>query len=211
MSAGKRRLTQLRLKLHAGRAANKSEVREEAMRLADPAHEQKVVAAAPPEEGGGIRYERKKRKRREVTEAGAEALLTQSAALVEASTAASALSRRNREQSFAWFQFNTEAQHAAYNKSLGDLQKVPATAGAAAAAQDGNHSNALFVDSARAAALSTVLSTTKTKRADRDRPKAGEKVDYINSKNKKFNKAISKAFDKYSASIQQNLERGTAL
>jgi len=210
MPPGKRRLMQLRMKLHAGRAANKSEVREEARRLADPKHEVKSVAAAPKEEGGGMRYERSKRRRQDVTDASAAEMLTQSAELVEKSIDAAELAKRNREQSFAWFQYNTEAQHAAYNKSLGDLSKVPDTAGVA---PEGTvpSSAAAFVDGARAAALSTVLTTVKAKRADRDRVKAGEKVDYINSKNKKFNKAISKAFDKYSASIQQNLERGTAL
>ena len=210
MPPGKRRLMQLKMKLHAGRAANKSEVREEARRLADPKHEVKAVAAAPKEDGGGVRYERKKRRRRDVTDASAEEMLTQSAELVEKSIDAAELAKRNREQSFAWFQYNTEAQHAAYNKSLSDLSKVPDTAGVA---PEGTvpSSAAAFVDGARAAALSTVLTTVKAKRADRDKVKAGEKVDYINSKNKKFNKAISKAFDKYSASIQQNLERGTAL
>ncbi len=211
MPPGKRRLIQLRMKLHAGRAANKGEVREEARRLADPKHEAKVVAAAPKDLGGGMRYERKKRRRRDVTEASADEMLTQSAELVEKSAEAAALAQRNREQSFAWFQYNTEAQHAAYNKSLADLEKVPGTAGAAAAESSVPSSASAFVDPARAKALSTVLTTVKAKRADRDRVKAGEKVDYINSKNKKFNKAIGKAFDKYSAGIQQNLERGTAL
>ena len=39
----------------------------------------------------------------------------------------------------------------------------------------------------------------------------GEDVDYINDRNKVFNKKISRAFDKYTVEIRQNLERGTAL
>jgi pre-mRNA-splicing factor SYF2 len=36
-------------------------------------------------------------------------------------------------------------------------------------------------------------------------------VDYINSKNKIFNKKIAKAYDAYSVEIRQNLERGSAI
>lgn len=39
----------------------------------------------------------------------------------------------------------------------------------------------------------------------------GEDVDYINTQNRLFNKKASKAFDKYTVEIRQNLERGTAL
>ena len=36
-------------------------------------------------------------------------------------------------------------------------------------------------------------------------------VDYINDRNRVFNKKIGRAFDKYTTEIRQNLERGTAL
>jgi len=36
-------------------------------------------------------------------------------------------------------------------------------------------------------------------------------VDYINERNRVFNKKISRSFDKYTAEIKQNLERGTAV
>jgi len=39
----------------------------------------------------------------------------------------------------------------------------------------------------------------------------GEAVDYINDRNRHFNKKIGRFFDKYSTEIKQNLERGTAL
>jgi len=38
-----------------------------------------------------------------------------------------------------------------------------------------------------------------------------EDIDYINERNRKFNQKISRAFDKYTAEIKQNLERGTAI
>ena len=36
-------------------------------------------------------------------------------------------------------------------------------------------------------------------------------VNYINERNQHFNKKISRAFDKYTVEIRQNLERGTAI
>ena len=39
----------------------------------------------------------------------------------------------------------------------------------------------------------------------------GNDVDYINDRNKVFNKKIKRVFDKYTTEIRQNLERGTAL
>ena len=36
-------------------------------------------------------------------------------------------------------------------------------------------------------------------------------VDYINERNMKFNKKASRFYDKYTAEIKQNLERGTAV
>jgi pre-mRNA-splicing factor SYF2 len=39
----------------------------------------------------------------------------------------------------------------------------------------------------------------------------GEDVSYINKQNKKFNQKITRQYDKHTAEIRQNLERGTAL
>lgn len=36
-------------------------------------------------------------------------------------------------------------------------------------------------------------------------------VSYINQRNKRFNQKISRTYDKHTAEIRQNLERGTAL
>ena len=36
-------------------------------------------------------------------------------------------------------------------------------------------------------------------------------MDYINERNMKFNKKAARFYDKYTAEIKQNLERGTAV
>jgi hypothetical protein len=38
-----------------------------------------------------------------------------------------------------------------------------------------------------------------------------EGIDYINEKNRKFNRKIAQEYDKYAVGIKQSLERGTAL
>ncbi|RKP26013.1 SYF2 splicing factor-domain-containing protein [Syncephalis pseudoplumigaleata] len=48
------------------------------------------------------------------------------------------------------------------------------------------------------------FSKRRTQRDDED-------VTYINDTNKKFNRMVSRAYDKYTSEIQENLERGTAL
>ena len=39
----------------------------------------------------------------------------------------------------------------------------------------------------------------------------GEDISYINKRNKRFNEKINRNYDKHTAEIRQNLERGTAL
>lgn len=36
-------------------------------------------------------------------------------------------------------------------------------------------------------------------------------IDFINEKNRRYNEKVSRAFDKYTEDIRENLERGTAL
>ena len=40
---------------------------------------------------------------------------------------------------------------------------------------------------------------------------ANADVDYINDKNMRFNRKVARFYDKYTAEIKQNLERGTAV
>ena len=39
----------------------------------------------------------------------------------------------------------------------------------------------------------------------------GEDVDFINDRNKVFNKKLKRSYDKYTVEIRQNFERGTAI
>jgi pre-mRNA-splicing factor SYF2 len=62
------------------------------------------------------------------------------------------------------------------------------------------------------------IASEMKRRIEKQAKKKRERVDfeetdvsYINNRNKKFNQKISRNFDKHTAEIRQNLERGTAL
>lgn len=58
------------------------------------------------------------------------------------------------------------------------------------------------------------LSHTQEKRAKSSKRRTeyeSADIDYINERNKNFNKKIKRVYDKYTTEIRQNLERGTAL
>jgi len=58
------------------------------------------------------------------------------------------------------------------------------------------------------------LNKTISKRKSFSRRRANMEesyIDFVNDRNKQFNQRASKAFDKYTQEIKQNLERGTAV
>ena len=103
----------------------------------------------------------------------------------------------------------------AYEKRLAHLPK------SASEADDRNQGDALaYGESAGAESeaaldrLAAELAERKERQAKFSRRRAeleGSDVDYINERNKVFNKKIKRAFDPYTVEIKQNLERGTAL
>jgi pre-mRNA-splicing factor SYF2 len=70
------------------------------------------------------------------------------------------------------------------------------------------------VAQAKLQALTEELEKTESRRKTFSRRRGfqeGAYVDYINEHNRTFNKKAAKAFEKYTAEIRQNLERGTAV
>ena len=60
--------------------------------------------------------------------------------------------------------------------------------------------------------LFSVCRIEKRSKYSRRRPVNHEgDVDYINERNMRFNKKAARYYDKYTAEIKQNLERGTAV
>ena len=113
--------------------------------------------------------------------------------------------------------YNSESQHRAYEKTVDNLPGMK-KGGAAL-----THSTSTW-DAAGAGANdggTTAAGIERMSKDLKDRANTvkrrhrleheGEDVDYINDRNKVFNKKIKRVFDKYTVEIRQNLERGTAL
>lgn len=202
MDPMQKRLFDLRLKLNASRKANKREVVEEHKRASDPNYE-------------------KKRKQTERTETQENSTTKQYMhhTIKDASMKAKKKKYKDKHQaSFGWDVFNQDALYNAYKKRLDQL---PASSSQEQDALEKEHVTS-GLNYGRNDYVSKKGVENMVKELD-ERAKArknfsrrrqhyeGKDVDYINDRNKHFNEKISRAFDKYTVEIRQNLERGTAL
>jgi pre-mRNA-splicing factor SYF2 len=117
--------------------------------------------------------------------------------------------------------YNPEGQHRNYERNLKSLPR--AGAAAASGVEDGDDSFATFnpisstSDEVRDREGARNLANEMKRRIEKQKAKRArvefeqEDVSYINQRNKRFNQKISRNFDKHTAEIRQNLERGTAL
>lgn len=113
--------------------------------------------------------------------------------------------------------YNPEGQHRNYERNL---KSLPHAAGPLLPTEDmvatfnpisGTSDEAREREGARNLANEMKRRIEKQK-AKRDRVEfEQEDVSYINQRNKRFNQKLSRTFDKHTAEIRQNLERGTAL
>ena len=113
--------------------------------------------------------------------------------------------------------YNSEGQHRNYERNLRSLSR------AAAPLDEAHNSSETFnpimnaSDEARERLGARKLADEMKRRIEKQKKKR-ERVEfeetdvtYINKRNKRFNEKISRNFDKHTAEIRQNLERGTAL
>lgn len=119
--------------------------------------------------------------------------------------------------------YNPEGQHRNYERNLRSLPR------AAGLTQEGISSekmsetfnpilNVNTIHAAREREGARYLANEMKRRIEKQSKKKRERmefeqadVSYINQRNKRFNQKISRNFDKHTAEIRQNLERGTAL
>lgn len=120
---------------------------------------------------------------------------------------AKAEEKSKRKEAFGWDVFNADSLHKAYEKRLA---KLPTG--------DNEHMDPLTYGTTPAdRGVDNMVKELHERYADnakfsRRRPEVpGADVDYINERNKHFNKKIKRAFDKYTVEIRQNLERGSAI
>lgn len=180
------RLFQLRLKLNAGRKANKEKVAQE--------HEGTELSIQEIAKDKTDKY-----------------YLSQTVA--EASVCKKKRKVKDKHKaSFGWDVFNQDALYNAYKKRqkhLSGEQVISAQDDAAFVygRNDGVHEKgveSMVAELGERANARKKFSRRRQHYEDKD-------VDYINDRNLHFNKKIARAFDKYTVEIRQNIERGTAL
>jgi len=211
MTPMQRRLFNLRLKMNQGRKLNKQATKEEHDRLTDPQRKKK--------ERQQEREENKKRWEAELRERGiskADACLLETAE--QAGQKYQAKKKKDKKAAaFGWDVFNADSLRRAYK---GRLQHLPKGDGGGGGGGDGDPDNPVAYggaarpseDALERMSKELIAREEKQKKFSRRRMELeGADVDYINDRNKHFNKKIKRAYDKYTVEIRQNLERGTAL
>ncbi|KAJ8598357.1 hypothetical protein CTAYLR_003023 [Chrysophaeum taylorii] len=203
------RLMRLRLMMNKGRKANSAAVAEEKERRAK--ERRRGVGALERDRDRATRHAAWK------AELEVRGVAEDKTYLLHTATeAARARDRKlaadDRKAAFGWDVFNADALRKAYDKRLDALPRggnnddsdEPLAYGQAPPARS---------EEALDRMVEELDSRAKRRAAfSRRRPDVSEAdVDFINDRNKHFNKKIKRAFDKYTTEIRQNLERGTAV
>nr|CCA21970.1 premRNAsplicing factor syf2 putative [Albugo laibachii Nc14] len=203
MSAAQKKLFQLRMRVNAGRKANKKELIAEHDRVVQSTKKHDTSQSSETRE-------EKERKRKKIDES---VHLNESAECVEQQMKKQQ-KKDKRRAAFGWDVFNQDSLYKAYKKRLqnlpttnqGEREKTVSTEDTLVRCQQ--------VSQERLDRMSKELEERMKSRKKFSRRRQhydGEDVDYINDQNRLFNRKASKAFDKYTVEIRQNLERGTAL
>ncbi|CAK4627557.1 hypothetical protein LEN26_011657 [Aphanomyces euteiches] len=202
MSAVEKKLFEIRMKMNAGRKKNKELVEQEHMKASLSGAKAKKLTSSddePPK-----RQESKPEK----------SYLNDTIADAEVKTKKS-LKKEKQKAAFGWEVFNQDSLYNAYKKRLHTLPTEKTAQTAPAKEYDeleyGKNDTATEEGLDRLVAELGNRAEARKKFSRRRQHYDSEDVDYINNRNRVFNKKISRAFDKYTVEIRQNLERGTAL
>lgn len=211
------RLFAIRMKINQSRKQNRDDVTEEFERVS-----RKKRSHEGDGDGDGNdapdRPGHKRNKGARTKPGSSEALLNTTAQ--EAQRAAE--KRQQKEEvaaSYGLSAFTSDASYRAYEKRVG---KISASAPASSASQEVSLAeNPLDYGSVNSSVSPEALERLRSDVLEREnarkkfsKRRLGENsgdVDFINEKNRQFNKKLRGAFDKYTVEIRQNLERGTAL
>jgi pre-mRNA-splicing factor SYF2 len=114
--------------------------------------------------------------------------------------------------------YNSEGQHRNYERNLKSLPRAAAGSTEDTADTFLPAHNTTVADEAKERDGARHLAGEMKRRIEKQAKKKRERMDFeetdissINKRNKRFNQKISRNFDKHTAEIRQNLERGTAL
>ncbi|ETP50299.1 hypothetical protein F442_04276 [Phytophthora nicotianae P10297] len=207
MTPAQKKLFEVRMKMNAGRKANKQEVAAEHERVKNNNNKAKKEE------------QYKKREEKKLVAASGKAHLNETAEVAEMKTK-KASKKEKRKAAFGWDVFNQDSLYKGYKKRLVNLptSAEPATA-VATTSEDALGDELAYgrddkVEEANVERMAQELEErikARKKFSRRRQHYEGEDVDYINGQNRIFNRKASQAFDKYTVEIRQNLERGTAL
>ncbi|POM73370.1 Pre-mRNA-splicing factor syf2 [Phytophthora palmivora] len=207
MTPAQKKLFELRMKMNAGRKANKQEVAAEHDRVKNNDKKAKKEEQF------------KKREEKKLVAASGKTHLNETAEVAEMK-AKKANKKEKRKAAFGWDVFNQDSLYKGYKKRLVNLPTSGETAAAVTATREDALDDELAygkdneVEEANVERMAQELEErikARKKFSRRRQHYEGEDVDYINGQNRIFNRKASQAFDKYTVEIRQNLERGTAL
>mmetsp|Transcript_20231 Transcript_20231/g.49626 ORF Transcript_20231/g.49626 Transcript_20231/m.49626 type:complete len:446 (-) Transcript_20231:165-1502(-) len=220
----KRRMRKLKLKMNQARQLNKQEVLKEGERLtslegAAAVRKRQMIKDKKMNQAD---WKAKNSKAFGVAEAhgiDGKHLVQQADSSLKAAFKKKAKAKANRFEMQDYY--NSEGQHRNYERNLKSLHR-------AAVPLDESHTNSTDTfnpmsiatnasDEAREREGARNLANEMKRRVEKQKKKRERMefeetdVSYINNRNKRFNQKISRNFDKHTAEIRQNLERGTAL
>jgi len=215
----RQRMRKLKMKMNQARQLNKKEVLREGERLGSVEGAAKARKRQQTQDKKAKDLEWKERNRKALEVAAAAGL--DGKHLVEQADASinkayekekKAVARRFHIKDY----HNPQGMHRNYER---DLKSLPHAAGALTDEPSGtfdpilsNSDETREREGARNLAKEMKRRIEKQKKNKRNRLEfEGEDVSWINKRNKMFNQKISRNFDKHTAEIKQNLERGTAL
>uniref|UniRef100_A0A6U4PM38 Pre-mRNA-splicing factor SYF2 n=1 Tax=Hemiselmis andersenii TaxID=464988 RepID=A0A6U4PM38_HEMAN len=222
LSAKQQKLFELRMRMNEGRKMNHQEVAAEKRRSADPAGEAKRQRELSEQ-----KREKRKAEAAEMEEEEEEDnddrnswITLEQADGIEKKKA----KKEKNKAACGWDIFNQDSLHKAHKKRLATM-KVDLEGYKAQKAEQGDDvyrdANSLAFGQAgyqppqeKVEAMVTELLDKQEKRNKFSRRRGENEddgVDYINDRNKHFNKKIERAFGEYTKVIKSNLERGTAL
>ncbi|KAK8805653.1 hypothetical protein WA158_002309 [Blastocystis sp. Blastoise] len=119
----------------------------------------------------------------------------------------------NRINNFGWNIFNQDALYRAYNKQVSKLPKKSVSDLSTKDSLDYGDNSKIDPEKAEMVANYYKEKDEKSKEnfSKRKTFYNEEEVNYINERNRVFNKRLSRYYDKYTADMRANIERGSAL
>jgi cyclophilin family peptidyl-prolyl cis-trans isomerase len=217
----KRRLRKLKQKMNQARQLNRQAVQKEGERLGsiEGMNKDRKRQAAKDKRARGETLQARNAKAMQTAEhAGVDGkyLVEQASESVARATARAEKDETNRFQVNDYY--NSEGQHRNYQRNLKSLPQVDTAVAAAYASTETYNPLQSAVDPEQERQGAQRLSDELHRRIEKSQKrnskrKEVEETDFnhINQRNKRFNEKINRTYDKATAGIRQDLERGTAL